>query len=161
MNRRQLLAGVLLLSWALLSSCATVTSEPAAGVDSRSGIAVVTLADGSTRVDIATDVAFDYGSAVLRPTFAAQLSPIMKPYSQQSVRVSGFTDNVGAADYNLKLSRQRAQAVADTLIAQGFNAMQLSISGYGEGNPVASNADANGRYRNRRIELLIPVNTDG
>ena len=161
MNRRQLLAGVLLLSWALLSSCATVTSEPAAGVDSRSGIAVVTLADGRTRVDIATDVAFDYGSAVLRPAFAAQLSPIMKSYRQQPVRVSGYTDNVGAADYNLKLSRQRAQAVADTLIAQGFNAMQLSISGYGEGNPVASNADANGRYRNRRIELLIPVNTDG
>ena len=161
MNRRQLVAGLLLLPWVLLSSCATVTNEPAAGADKRSGISVVTLADGGTRVDIATDAAFDYGSAMLRPAFAAQLSPIMNPYSRQSVRVSGFTDNVGAADYNLKLSRQRAQAVADALIAQGFNAMQLSISGYGEGNPVASNADANGRYRNRRIELLIPVNTDG
>ncbi|RLA02417.1 MAG: hypothetical protein DRQ45_04710 [Gammaproteobacteria bacterium] len=161
MNRRQLVAGLLLLPWVLLSSCATVTSEPAAGADPRSGIAVVTLADGSTRVDIATDAAFDYGSAVLRPAFAVQLAPIMKPYSQQSVRVSGFTDNVGAADYNLNLSRQRAQAVADALVTQGFNAAKLSVSGYGEGNPVASNADANGRYRNRRIELLIPVNTDG
>lgn len=162
MNRRQLLAGFLLLPWVLLSGCATVTNESAAGADVHGGIAAVTLADGSTRIDIVTDAAFDYGGAVLRPAFAAQLSPIMKPYRQQPVRVSGYTDNVGAADYNLELSRQRAQAVADALIAQGFNASQLSVSGYGEGSPVASNADANGRYRNRRIELLITsTHTDG
>ena len=81
MTRRQLVAGLLLLPWVLLSSCATVTNEPAAGADKRSGISVVTLADGSTRVDIATDAAFDYGSAMLRPAFATQLSPIMNPYS--------------------------------------------------------------------------------
>ena len=161
MNRRQLVTGLLLLQLVLLSSCATVTNEPVADADTTSGITVLALADGSTRVDVAADAAFDYGSAVLRPVLAAQLSQLMKPYSQHSVRVSGFTDNVGAADYNLALSRQRAQAVADTLIAQGFNATQLSVSGYGEGNPVASNADASGRYRNRRIELLITANTDG
>jgi outer membrane protein OmpA-like peptidoglycan-associated protein len=154
-NRRQLAAGLLLLPWVLLCSCATVTSEPAVDTDTRSGIAVVTLADDSTRVDIATDAAFDYGSAVLRPTFVAQLSPVMEPYRQQAVRVSGFTDNVGATAYNLELSRQRAQAVADALVAQGFNVTQLAVNGYGEGNPVASNADENGRYHNRRIELLI------
>jgi len=151
----------MLLQLVLLSSCATVTNEPVADADTTSGITVLALADGSTRVDVAADAAFDYGSAVLRPALAAQLSQLMKPYSQHSVRVSGFTDNVGAVDYNLALSRQRAQAVADTLIAQGFNATQLSVSGYGEGNPVASNADASGRYRNRRIELLITASTDG
>jgi len=160
-NRRQLVTGLLLLQLVLLSSCATVTHEPVADADMTSGITVIALADGSTRVDVAADAAFDYGSAVLRPALAAPLSQLMKPYSQHSVRVSGFTDNVGAADYNLALSRQRAQAVADTLVAQGFNATQLSVSGYGEGNPVASNADASGRYRNRRIELLITANTDG
>jgi len=160
-NRRQLLTGLMLLQLVLLSSCATVTNEPVADADTTSGITVLALADGSTRVDVAADAAFDYGSAVLRPALAAQLSQLMKPYSQHSVRVSGFTDNVGAADYNLALSRQRAQAVADTLVAQGFNATQLSVSGYGEGNPVASNADASGRYRNRRIELLITASTDG
>ena len=151
----------MLLQLVLLSSCATVTNEPVADADTTSGITVLALADGSTRVDVAADAAFDYGSAVLRPALAAQLSQLMKPYSQHSVRVSGFTDNVGAVDYNLALSRQRAQAVADTLVAQGFNATQLSVSGYGEGNPVASNADASGRYRNRRIELLITASTDG
>ena len=161
MNRRRLAAGLLLLPWVLLCSCATVTSEPAADTDTRSGITVVTLADDSTRVDIATDAAFDYGSAVLRPAFVAQLSPVMEPHSQQAVRVSGFTDNVGATAYNLELSRQRAQAVADALIAQGFNITQLAVNGYGESNPVASNSDANGRYHNRRIELLITASTDG
>jgi outer membrane protein OmpA-like peptidoglycan-associated protein len=160
-NRRQLVAGLLLLPWLLLSSCATVTNESAAGADARSGITVVTLADGSTRVDIATDAAFDYGSAVLRPALVTQLLPIMKPYRRHPVQVSGFTDNVGAVIYNLELSRQRAQAVAEALIAQGFNTTRLSVNGYGEGNPVAGNADANGRYRNRRIELLIAANTDG
>jgi outer membrane protein OmpA-like peptidoglycan-associated protein len=158
--RRQLVAVFLLLQLALLGGCATVTNEPAAGADTTSSMTVVALADGSTRVDIATDAAFDYGSAVLRPVFAAQLSQLVKPYSQHPVRVSGYTDNVGAAAYNLDLSQQRAQAVADVLITQGFNATRLSVSGYGAGHPVASNADESGRYRNRRIELLITVNTD-
>jgi len=160
-NRRQLVAGLLLLQLALLTGCATVTNEPAAGTGTSSGITIIVLADGSTRVDIATDTAFDFGSAVLRPAFAAQLSRVMKPYSQHPVRVSGFTDNVGAVAHNLELSQQRAQAVADVLITQGFNASRVSVSGHGEGNPVASNADAGGRYRNRRIELLMPANTDG
>jgi outer membrane protein OmpA-like peptidoglycan-associated protein len=158
--RRQLVAVFLLLQLALLGGCATVTNEPAAGADTTSSMTVVALADGSTRVDIATDAAFDYGSAVLRPVFAAQLSQLVKPYSQHPVQVSGYTDNVGAAAYNLDLSQQRAQAVADVLITQGFNATRLSVSGYGAGHPVASNADESGRYRNRRIELLITVNTD-
>ena len=160
MIRRQLVAVFLLLQLALLGGCATVTNAPAAGADTTSGMTVVALADGSTRVDIATDAAFDFGSAVLRPVFAAQLSQLVKPYSRHLVQVSGYTDNVGAATYNLDLSQQRAHAVADVLITQGFNATQLSVSGYGEGNPVASNADGRGRYRNRRIELLITVNTD-
>ena len=161
MNRRQLVAGLMLLQLALLSGCATLTKDPVTGGKTSNGITIMALADGSTRVDIATDAAFDYGSVVLRPAFAAQLSQVMKSYSQHPVRVSGFTDNVGAAAFNLELSRQRAQAVADMLTAQGFNAAQLSVSGYGEGSPVASNADASGRYRNRRIELLILTRTDG
>ena len=161
MNRRQLVAGLMLLQLALLSGCATLTKDPVTGGKTSNGITIMALADGSTRVDIATDAAFDYGSAVLRPAFAAQLSQVMKSYSQHPVRVSGFTDNVGAVAHNLELSQQRAQAVADVLITQGFNASRVSVSGHGEGNPVASNADAGGRYRNRRIELLMPANTDG
>ena len=154
MSRLALVAGVLLLQLVLLSGCATVSSGQA-GTGTNSAISVVPLADGRTRVDIATDAAFDYGSAVLRPAFAAELSQIMKAHHQHPVRVSGYTDNVGAAAYNLDLSQRRAQAIADVLLAQGFSAAHLSVNGYGEASPVGSNADAAGRYRNRRVELLI------
>ena len=148
----RLLAGLLLL---VLSACATVTTEQAATAGNARGIAVVPLVDDSTRIDIATDAAFEYGSDVLRPVFAAQLATAMKPYLQQSVRVSGYTDNVGAPAFNLDLSQRRARAVADLLREQGFSTVQLAVSGYGEGNPVASNATEAGRRLNRRVELLI------
>lgn len=151
----RLLAGLLLLLLLVLSACATVTTEQAATAANTGGIAVVPLVDGGTRIDIATDAAFDFGSDVLRPAFAAQLAPVMKPYLQQSVRVSGYTDNVGAPAYNLDLSQRRARAVADLLHEQGFSSAQLAVSGYGEDKPVASNATEAGRRLNRRVELLI------
>lgn len=149
----RLLAGLALLL--VLSNCATVTNEQAATADNFRGVAVVPLVDGGTRIDIATDAAFDFGSAVLRPAFAAQLATVMKPYLQQPVQVSGYTDNVGARAFNLDLSQRRARAVADVLREQGFSAAQLAVNGYGEDNPVASNAAEAGRRLNRRIELLI------
>ena len=149
----RLLTGMMLLL--LLSACATVTNDQVATADNSRGIAVVPLVDGGTRIDIATDVAFDFGSAVLRPAFAEQLATVVKPYLQQPVRVSGYTDNVGAPAFNLDLSQRRARAVADALRAQGFSTTQLAVSGYGEDNPVASNATETGRRLNRRIELHI------
>ncbi|MGB5179946.1 MAG: OmpA family protein [Gammaproteobacteria bacterium] len=138
----------------LLNACATLTGEPPTVIAAR-GITVVPLADGDTRIDIATDVAFDFGSAVLRPAFAAQLAQSVQPYLQRPVRVSAYTDNVGAPAFNLELSQRRAGAVAEVLREQGISTAQLAVSGYGEDNPVASNASEAGRRQNRRIELLI------
>ena len=153
MHGCRLFTGLMLLL--LLSACATVTSEQAVITDTSRGIAVVPLVDGATRIDISTDVAFDYGSAELRPAFAAQLATVVKPYQQRTVKVSGYTDNVGAQAFNLDLSQRRARAVADVLREQGFHTTQLAVSGYGEDSPVASNATETGRRLNRRIELLI------
>jgi outer membrane protein OmpA-like peptidoglycan-associated protein len=155
-NRRGV-AAVVLCQLLLVSACATQTGRQQAGTDAIGGIAVVPLVDDATRVDIATDTAFDYGSAVLRPAFAAQLGPVINPYNQRQVRVSGYTDNVGAAGFNLDLSQRRARAVADLLLEQGFTAAQIAVSGYGEDNPVASNATEAGRRLNRRIEILVTV----
>jgi outer membrane protein OmpA-like peptidoglycan-associated protein len=149
----RLFSGLMLLL--LLSACATVTGKQAVMTDNSRGIAVVPLVDGATRIDISTDVAFDYGSAELRPAFVAQLATVVKQYQQQTVKVSGYTDNVGAPAFNLDLSQRRAQAVADVLREQGFRTTQLAVSGFGEDNPVASNATETGRRLNRRIELLI------
>lgn len=160
MNRLQPVAGLLLLQLLLLSGCAMVSSGQPAAVNTANGITVETLADDSVLVRIATDAAFDFGSAVLRPAISKKLAAITTPYIQQpgaQVRVSGYTDNVGAATYNLDLSQQQARAVADVLRAQGFSTAQVAAGGYGEASPVSSNADAAGRYRNRRVEVLITV----
>lgn len=146
-------AGLLLLL--VLGACATTTSEqPVQASDSR-GIAVVPLVDGGTRIDVSTDAAFDFGRAGLRTAFAVRLAQVVKPYLQQAVRVSGYTDNVGAPAFNLDLSQRRALAIAEVLREQGVSDARLTVSGYGEDNPVASNATEAGRRLNRRIELLF------
>ncbi len=154
---RGIAAGLLCPLLLVSSGCATLTSQQQAVTDTHGGIAVVPLADGVTRVDVSTDAAFDYGSAVLRPAVAAQLAQVMKPYHGRQLQVSGYTDNVGAAAFNLDLSQRRARAVADVLLEQGFNAAQLAVSGYGDDNPVASNATEAGRRLNRRIEILVTL----
>ncbi|HEX5387450.1 MAG TPA: OmpA family protein [Gemmatimonadales bacterium] len=69
------------------------------------------------------------------------------------VEVAGHTDNVGTAAYNLRLSRARAKAVRDFLVANGVPASQLTSKGYGESKPIAPNKTADGRAQNRRVEL--------
>ena len=73
-------------------------------------------------------------------------------------RMAGYTDDVGNPNFNLKLSVARAQAVRDWLIdASGIPATQFAIQGYGETRSVASNDTAEGRARNRRVEItLVP-----
>jgi lipid-binding SYLF domain-containing protein len=68
--------------------------------------------------------------------------------------VSGYTDNVGDKDANEKLSEQRATSVANWLAAHGVDRSRLTVKGYGESNPVADNSTAEGRARNRRVELI-------
>ncbi len=71
------------------------------------------------------------------------------------VRVEGHTDDRGADDYNMDLSRRRAQAVVDYLVRRGVPANRLRAEGFGETRPVASNETREGRARNRRVEFNI------
>ena len=149
----RLVAGLMLMC--VINACTTLPGEQAVTAGAVRGIAIVPLVDGDTRIDIATDSAFDFGRAELLPAFAKRLATVVKPYQQDSVQVSAYTDNVGAAAFNLDLSQRRAHAIADVLHEQGFSKAQLTVSGYGDANPVASNATETGRRLNRRIELLI------
>jgi outer membrane protein OmpA-like peptidoglycan-associated protein len=72
-----------------------------------------------------------------------------------SVRIEGYTDSIGTEKYNLKLSQKRAQAVVDYLVDHGIDPTRLDPVGYGESDPVASNATPEGRYKNRRVELEV------
>ena len=69
--------------------------------------------------------------------------------------IEGFTDSTGSVEYNQRLSERRAEAVRNVLAGQGIDPRRLMIRGYGVEYPVASNETAEGRQRNRRVEVII------
>jgi OOP family OmpA-OmpF porin len=71
------------------------------------------------------------------------------------VEIGGHTDSTGDAELNFRLSEQRAEAVRAYLVAQGVDADRLLARGYGETLPIADNSVAEGRARNRRVELKL------
>jgi len=80
---------------------------------------------------------------------------IMKKYPAARFRIEGHTDSVGSAEYNLKLSQRRAEAVRNYLISKGISPDRLEAVGYGETRPIASNRTAAGRAKNRRVEIIL------
>ena len=85
----------------------------------------------------------------------AKLSGIVLNYPSLRLTIEGYTDNTGSAEINQTLSGQRANAVRDYLVKQGLNAGSLSAQGLGTNNPVADNSTAEGRQKNRRVEIVV------
>jgi len=77
----------------------------------------------------------------------------LNDYRDQSLEIGGHTDSQSSSRYNLQLSQQRAQAVADYLMLQGIDSTRLRPMGFGESLPIASNETEAGRARNRRVVL--------
>ena len=103
-------------------------------------------------------VTFEFNKTRLRPdsqTILNWVVGIMKKYPDMQVELAGYTDSVGSAAYNLKLSQKRADAVKGYLLEQGVDGSRIQTKGYGKDNPVASNDTDEGRERNRRVELHI------
>jgi outer membrane protein OmpA-like peptidoglycan-associated protein len=104
------------------------------------------------------DVLFDTGQATLKEGARERLSKvagILVVYPDLRVDVEGHTDNVGSADFNQKLSEDRAQAVRDFLVQQGVKSGSIQFQGMGMDQPVASNSTAAGRQLNRRVDLVV------
>jgi len=100
---------------------------------------------------------FDTGKSVVKPESNPSLEEITKLLKQNgglALYVVGHTDNVGALDYNLKLSADRAEAVVKALIGRGIVASRLKGAGVGPFCPVASNRTEEGKAKNRRVELV-------
>ena len=101
-------------------------------------------------------VYFDTDKWELKPSSYPILNEVvfvLKRNPDLKVEIQGHTDNVGDAQYNRELSRKRARAVMGYFIQEGISPSRLSYEGYGFSNPAASNATAEGRAKNRRVEL--------
>jgi OOP family OmpA-OmpF porin len=110
------------------------------------------------RVAISGGVLFETDSAKLMPSseqLVKRLADYMKEHPDLKVAVIGNTDNTGDFKYNIQLSERRAKSFMDALIKNGVAADRLAAVGVGPLNPVDSNATAEGRAENRRVELVV------
>jgi outer membrane protein OmpA-like peptidoglycan-associated protein len=104
------------------------------------------------------DMLFSPGHSRLNPSAnetVLKLAQFLRINPKREIRIEGYTDDSGDDERNLTLSRQRAQSVAKTLTALGVDAGRLQVVGYGKDYPVASNASAEGRAKNRRVEVVF------
>jgi outer membrane protein OmpA-like peptidoglycan-associated protein len=105
-----------------------------------------------------SDVLFDFGKYTLKPEAReklAKVSGIILSHPGLTLTVEGYTDNVGSEEFNQKLSEQRADAVRDYLVSQGIADNSVSARGLGESNPIAPNDTAQGRQKNRRVQIVV------
>jgi OmpA-OmpF porin, OOP family len=101
---------------------------------------------------------FETGKATLKPESAAQMAnaaAIMKAFPNVKIKIGGYTDNVGNAASNFKLSGERAKNVMAELVKLGTAATRMEAEGYGDKNPVASNDTKEGQAKNRRISMRV------
>ena len=104
-------------------------------------------------------VNFDTDKAIIRKADAAELQKaiaFVKKYPGYNISVEGHTDNVGKDKYNQALSERRAAAVKKYLVEHGAaNADKIKPTGYGKTRPIADNKTEEGKFKNRRVEILI------
>ncbi|KVV26004.1 hypothetical protein WK79_10670 [Burkholderia ubonensis] len=109
-------------------------------------------------VNLSSDALFAFGSATLTPAARATLDKLTSRQGDPHftrVAVTGHTDAIGSDTSNLQLSQQRADAVAGYLRGRGLRADTFVVTGRGKADPVASNATAEGRAGNRRVEIVL------
>lgn len=107
---------------------------------------------------LGSDVLFDFDKAELKSgaqRTVDRIAEFLDEYEDRQVLVEGFTDAVGARQYNMQLSLRRANAVRDALVERGVDADRIRVHGYGPDHPVAANDSDAGRQLNRRVEVII------
>lgn len=127
-------------------------------------IEVQRLQDETLKIDISSEISFDFGSAALKPAFMPTLqkvTDILARYPKTVIHVVGHTDSVGSESYNMDLSERRAQSVVNYFSGQGIAQNRLVTVGRGELEPRASNDTEAGRQLNRRVELYVKPIIEG
>ncbi|MCA7973669.1 OmpA family protein [Burkholderia sp. AU39826] len=136
----------------LVFQCGVAQAEAASAATPAPAAAVV------ERVNLSGDALFATDHATLAPTARESLDRLLSERADRTyslVTVTGFTDSVGSDDYNLALSKRRAESVAAYLKAHGLKTDSMTVSGRGKADPVASNATPEGRASNRRVEIRL------
>ena len=104
------------------------------------------------------DVLFDTGEAELKSSAnrtVLKIVQFLQLNPKRVVRIEGYTDSTGGKQENRKLSRDRAQAVADMLMDLGIDDKRIHVEGHGDEYPVEANASERGRAQNRRVEIVF------
>jgi OOP family OmpA-OmpF porin len=138
---------------------AIVEAPPApAAVAPPKPAAPVAPAPTAVKVTFETDTFFAFDKSVLQPAGKAKLEDLVSKLQGTDIEVivaTGHTDSTGTDDYNQKLSMRRANAVKAFLVSKGLPAERVFTEGKGEKQPVASNKTAEGRAKNRRVEVEV------
>ena len=122
------------------------------------GVDVNRNPDGSINLVMPGAITFDTNKSNIKPNFYATLNKVAQVLtedSQSGILVTGYTDSTGNDSINIPLSQARAQSVANYLAGQGVARTRINAQGQGSANPIASNATAEGREQNRRVEISI------
>lgn len=126
------------------------------------GAQVERVAEGINVVfDESSGVYFETNKFNINSTSAetlAKLANIFKEYPDTNILVEGHTDSTGPMDFNMTLSKQRAQSVTSYLAGQGISSGRFTTNWYGPNQPKYDNSTVEGRAKNRRVELAIVAN---
>jgi outer membrane protein OmpA-like peptidoglycan-associated protein len=104
------------------------------------------------------DILFDIGQATLKEEAKlplVKLAGILLIMQDLNLRIEGHTDSTGSPSMNQRLSEKRADSVYDLLVSQGISSSRIRTAGYGMERPIAENTTADGRSKNRRVEIVI------
>ncbi|WP_317163384.1 OmpA family protein [Mucilaginibacter arboris] len=132
------------------SGCALPANKPDVKV-------FVTEEDKKVVRDAIANLEFDLGKSTLRAHSFPSLDRVANLLINKnfSLKLAGHTDNTGSAELNMRLSKDRAEAVKEYLVSKGANASRIEATGYGQTQPIASNKTAAGRQQNRRVEFTL------
>ncbi len=122
------------------------------------GVEVTQTPEGDGILVNLPDVTFAVDSTAISPQMRAVLDDVsasMVQYPNSLVDVMGHTDSTGSEQYNLDLSRRRAESVSNFLVSRGVARARIESLGYGEQYPIADNTTEDGRAQNRRVEIRI------
>ncbi len=127
-------------------------------------IEIQRINEETLKLNLSSEVTFDVNKAAIKTGFKGSLNKLantLRDYDKTVVHIIGHTDSTGPASYNQQLSERRADAVKNYLASNGVSPDRIRTEGRGESEPAASNATAEGRQMNRRVEIFLKPVIEG